>query len=195
MERITKSVIDDAEREAARILHAAQIATQRKIDSAKEELRKNLTERLKAVEVELEEKKAIELSNLGAGYKQRLLEVKNAAIDDVFKKAMQQVTLLPDKKYLSLIEKWLHAINTTGQISISRKDSKRINQEFVSKINQSRKKSSKLSLSKDFADISGGFILKTKKFEIDYSLNTLASNLREQLGPKIAKELFGKQTM
>ena len=195
MERITKSVIGDAKKEASRIIHAAQIATQRKIDSAKEELRKNLTERLKTVEVELEEKKAIELSNLGAGYKQRLLEVKNGAIDDVFKRAMQQVTLLPDKKYLSLIEKWLRAIDTTGQISISRKDSKRINQEFVSKINQSRKKSSKLSLSKDFADISVGFILKTKKFEIDYSLDTLASNLREQLGPKIAQELFGKQTM
>lgn len=193
IEKITKSILDDAEKEAARILNAAQIAIQRKINSAREELRKNLAERLKAVEVNLEGEKAIELSNLSAGFRQQLLESKNAVIDDVFKKAMQQVTSLSDGKYLSMIEKWLQAINTPGQISISPKDSKRINNAFISRI--TREESSRLSLSKDFADISGGFILKTEKFEIDYSLDTITSNLRERLGPRIAKELFGEQTM
>lgn len=193
IERITKSILNDAEKEAARILHAAQIATQRKINSAREEQKKNLTERSKAIEVEFEEKKAKELSNLKASYGHQLLESKNATIDDVFKRAVQNVALLSDGEYLSVIEKWLQAINTAGQISISSKDSKRITHEFISRINQSRKESSQLSLSKDFADIRGGFILKTEKFEIDYSIDAIASNLRERLGPKIAKELFGEQ--
>lgn len=192
IERITKSILDDAEKEAARILHAAQIATQRKINSAKEEQKKNLTERSKALEAEFEEKKVKELSNLKASYGQQLLGIKNAIIDDVFKRAMQNIASLSDGEYLSVIEKWLHAINTAGQISISSKDSKRITHELISRINQARKESSRLSLSKDFADISGGFILKTEKFEIDYSIDAIASNLREGLGPRIAKELFGE---
>lgn len=192
LERITRSILDDAEREATRILHAAQVAIQHKIASVKEELKRNFAERLKAVEVEFEEKKAIELSNLRASYRQQLLEIKNAVIDDVFKRAMQQVTSLSDERYLSIIEKWLQAISTSGQISISSKDSKRITNEFISRINQSRKESLRLSLSKDFATISGGFILKTEKFEIDRSLETIVSSLRERLGPKIAKELFGE---
>lgn len=193
IERITKSILDDAEKEAARILHASQIATQRKINSAREEQKKNLTERSKAIEVEFEEKKVKELSNLKASYGQQLLEIKNAIIDDVFKRAVQNIASLSDGGYLSVVEKWLQAINTAGQISISSKDSKRITHEFISRINQSRKESSQLSLSKDFADIRGGFILKTEKFEIDYSIDAIASNLRERLGPKIAKELFGEQ--
>lgn len=195
IERITKSILDDAKKEAERKVHAAQVATQRKIDAAREELKENLTERLTAVEVELEQKKTIELSNLGAGYRQQLLKVKNSAIDEAFKTAIQQVTSLPDEKYLSIIAKWLQAINATGQISISSKDSKRIDKEYIAKINQSRKKTSKLFLSKDVVEISGGFVLKAGKFEIDYSLDTIALNLREQLVPKIAKELFGKQSM
>lgn len=195
LERITKSILDDTEREALRILHAAQAASQHKIASAGEELKKGLSERFKAVEAEFEEKMALELSNLRANYRQQLLEIKNAIIDDVFKKSVQQITSLTDKKYLSIVEKWLQAIDTTGQISISSKDSNRVTHEFISRINQSRKESTRLSLSKDFVDISGGFILKTEKFEIDYSLKTIVSNLRERLGPEIAKELFGEQTM
>lgn len=194
LERITKSILEDAEKEAARILHAAQAAIQRKIASVREELKKNLTERLKDVEAELEEKKAIELSNLRASYRQQLLEIKNTVIDDVFKRAVQQIVSLSDERYLSIIEKWLQAISTTGQIFISSKDSKRITYEFISRINQSRKESSSLSLSKDFANISGGFMLKTEKFEIDHSLEAISLNLRERLGPKIAKELFREQT-
>lgn len=194
LERITKSILEDAEKEAARILHAAQAAIQRKIASVREELKKNLTERLKDVEAELEEKKAIELSNLRASYRQQLLEIKNTVIDDVFKRAVQQIVSLSDERYLSIIEKWLQAISTAGQIFISSKDSKRITYEFISRINQSRKESSSLSLSKDFANISGGFMLKTEKFEIDHSLEAISLNLRERLGPEIAKELFREQT-
>ncbi|HHT9125853.1 MAG TPA: V-type ATP synthase subunit E [Candidatus Brocadiia bacterium] len=194
LERITKSILDDAEKEAARILHAAQAAIQRKIASVREELKKNLIERLKDVEVEIEEKKAIELSNLRTSYRQQILEIKNTVIDDVFKRAVQQIVSLSDERYLSIIEKWLQAISTTGQIFISSKDSKRITYEFISRINQSRKESSSLSLSKDFANISGGFMLKTEKFEIDHSLEAISLNLRERLGPKIAKELFREQT-
>lgn len=194
LERITKSILEDAEKEAARILHAAQAAIQRKIASVREELKKNLIERLKDVEVEIEEKKAIELSNLRTSYRQQILEIKNTVIDDVFKRAVQQIVSLSDERYLSIIEKWLQAISTAGQIFISSKDSKRITYEFISRINQSRKESSSLSLSKDFANISGGFMLKTEKFEIDHSLEAISLNLRERLGPKIAKELFREQT-
>jgi vacuolar-type H+-ATPase subunit E/Vma4 len=192
LEKITKSILDDAERESARILHAAQITAQRNVDSARKELRNNLADRLKAAEAEFEEKKAIEISNVDAGYRQQLLEIKNVVIGDVFKRSTQQVTSLSNEEYLSLIEKWLQTINTAGQISIGPKDSKRITQGFISKVNQSRTKSSSLSLSKDFVDISGGFIVKTEKFEMDYSIDTITSNLREQLGPKIAKKLFGE---
>lgn len=195
LERITKSILDDAEREATRILQAAQKAAKHKIDSARKELKKSLTESLKAVEVKFEQKKALELSNLSAGHRQQLLGIKNDTIDDVFKRAMERVASLPDDKYLSIIERWLQAINSAGQISISSRDSNRINQKFISRINRTRKESLRFSLSNDLADISGGFILKTEIFEIDYSFDTIISSLRERLGPKIAQDLFGEQTM
>jgi vacuolar-type H+-ATPase subunit E/Vma4 len=68
------------------------------------------------------------------------------------------------------------------------RDSKRFNSEFINK----NSKKDNLVLDKKNIDIKGGFILRTARFEIDHTLDTILSNLRIELAPLIASELFSE---
>ena len=54
---------------------------------------------------------------------------------------------------------------------------------FIDDINKSRK--ARISLNTTTIDIKGGFIVKTKHYEIDYALDTIVKNLRTTLIPML----------
>jgi len=114
-----------------------------------------------------------------------LLEVKNRVIDSVLESAISRIQSLPDDEYLALIGKWLAKAtdNLEGELFVSVADLKRIPSNFIDDLNRSRK--AKVCLSKIAVDVKGGFILKTRNYEIDYSLDTIVENLRTALIPKL----------
>ena len=114
-----------------------------------------------------------------------LLEVKNKVIDSVLESAISRIQSLPDNDYLTLMGKWLAKIpdHLEGELSVNTRDLKRINNVFIDDINKSRK--ARISLNTTAIDVKGGFIVKTKHYEIDYALDTIVKNLRTTLIPKL----------
>ena len=63
-------------------------------------------------------------------------------------------------------------------------DLKRITDDFIGSINKGRK--AKIILNKTAIEIKGGFILKTKHYEIDYTLDTIVKPAYD-VNPKVKR--------
>jgi len=185
IERIRNYIIENAKKEAEQLIKTAEEQFRNETVSAKLSLEKKYQEMLQADEEHLREDMKRLLGKLKSDCKMELLEVKNKVIDSVLESAISRIQSLPDDEYLALIGKWLAKAtdNLEGELFVSVADLKRIPSNFIDDLNRSRK--AKVCLSKIAVDVKGGFILKTRNYEIDYSLDTIVENLRTALIPKL----------
>ena len=189
IERIRNYIIENAQKEAEQIIKTAEEQFRNETVSAKRTLEKKYQEMSQADEKRLMEDMKRFLGKLKSDYKMELLKVKNRVIDSVLESAISRIQSLPDDEYLILIGKWLAKVpdHLEGELSLSTRDLKRINNAFIDDINKSRKAG--ISLNTTAIDIKGGFIVKTQHYEIDYSLDTIVKNLRATLIPKLSNML------
>jgi len=189
IERIRNYIIENAQKEAEQIIKTAEEKFRNDTESAKLSLEKKYQEMLQADEKHLREDMKRYLGRLKSDCKMKLLEVKNKVIDSVLDRAIGRIQSLPDNDYLTLMGKWLAKVpdNLEGELFLNTRDLKRITNAFIDDINKSRK--ARISLNTMAIDIKGGFVLKTKHYEIDYSLDTLVKNLRTTSIPKLNEML------
>ncbi len=185
IERIRNYIIENAKKEAAQLIKTAKEQFRNETETAKLSLEKKCQEMLQADEKHLREDMERFLGKLKSDCKMELLEVKNKVIDSVLDRAISRIQALPDDEYLALIGKWLAKApdNLEGELFVRVADLKRIPSNFIDDLNRNRK--AKVCLSKNAVDVKGGFILKTRNYEIDYALDTIAKNLRTTLIPKL----------
>ena len=185
IERIRNYIIENAKKEAEQLIKTAEEQFRNETVSAKLSLEKKYQEMLQADEEHLREDMKRFLGKFKSDCKMELLEVKNKVIDGVLGYAINRVQSLSDDEYLALIGKWLAKAtdNLEGELFVSVADLKRIPSNFIDDLNRSRK--AKVCLSKIAVDVKGGFILKTRNYEIDYSLDTIVENLRTALISKL----------
>lgn len=192
LEKIREVIFRKAESESQEIIKKAETECEDKTQAAKTTIKDNIERRLKGIEEEYRKEENIRIVSLNKKQRFRLLEIKNSIIDHIFVQASERVITQPDKEYLAMMERWFLKIDNDlpGEIFLNARDLNRIDQGFMDMINSSRKGGAKIYLNKNPADIKGGFIFKTKGFEIDQTLDTLIDYLRKELAPVIAKELF-----
>ena len=185
IERIRNYIIENAQKEAEQHIKTAEEQFRNETESAKRTLEKKYQEMLHADEKRLMEDMKRFLGKLKSDCKMGLLEVKNKVIDSVLEHAISRIQSLPDSDYLTLMVKWLAKApdNLEGELFVRVADLKRIPSNFIDDLNRNRK--AKVCLSKNAVDVKGGFILKTRNYEIDYALDTIAKNLRTTLIPKL----------
>ena len=189
IERIRNHIIENAKKEAEQIIKTAGEQFRNETESAKLSLWKKYQEILQVDEKRLREDMKRFLGKLKSDYKMELLEVKNKVIDSVLESAVCRIQSLPDNDYLILMGKWLAKVpdHLEGELSLNTRDLKRITNAFVDDINKGRK--ARISLNTKAIYIKGGFIVKTKHYEIDYDLDTIVKNLRTTLIPKLSNML------
>ena len=189
IERIRNYIIENAQKEAEQIIKTVGEQFRNETESARLSLEKKYQEMLQADEEHLREDMKRFLGKFKSDYKMELLEVKNKVIDSVLESAVCRIQSLPDNDYLILMGKWLAKVpdHLEGELSLNTRDLKRINNAFIDDINKSRK--ARISLNTTTIDIKGGFIVKTKHYEIDYALDTIVKNLRTTLIPKLSDML------
>jgi V/A-type H+-transporting ATPase subunit E len=185
VERIRNYIIENAQKEAEQIIKTAEEQFCNETESARLSLEKKYQEMLQADEKRLSEDMKRFLGKFKSDCKMELLEVKNKVIDSVLDRAISRIQSLPDNDYLTLMGKWLAKVpdNLEGELSLNTRDLKRITNAFIDDINKGRKAG--ISLNTTAIDIKGGFIVKTKHYEIDYALDTIVKNLRTTLIPEL----------
>ncbi|MBO4863954.1 MAG: V-type ATP synthase subunit E [Eubacterium sp.] len=193
IDNITKVIAQDAEVESASIISAAEKAAeearakatgeadQLKL-SAKEKLDRKIAAERKKIESQSEH---IE--------KLKMLETKQTIIEDTLKKAKDKLLGYDDAAYfetlLGLLEKVVQA--DKGTLLLSEKDLGRIPADFESKVNAvATKKGGMLDISKQAADINGGFILNYGDIEINSSLDAVFDENKEKLVDIVNSLLF-----
>jgi len=185
IERIRNYIIENAKKEAVQIIKTAEEQFRKETESARLSLGKEYQEMLLTDEKRLKGDMKRSLGKFKSDCKMELLEVKNKVIDSVLERAISRIQSLPDNDYLTLMRRWLTNIpdHIEGQLLVNARDLKRINNAFIDDINKGRK--ARISLNTTAIDIKGGFIVKTKHYEIDYALDTIVKNLRTTLIPKL----------
>lgn len=123
----------------------------------------------------------------------KVLAAKVAILDEVFAKAKDALSRLPDDQYLSLMAELMKkAVETGDEEIIVGKNEKRIDQNFIKDVNRQLGTGFKgnLRLSSERADISGGFILARGKVRINAGSDVLIERLRETMQIELIDELF-----
>ena len=186
LERIKDTIISDARKEVESIIENAKERLREMIVREKIKLEELLEEKYAKVSKKLEEDKNRELTSQRTNYKMKILDIKNNMIEDVFEKASDKF-VSNNEEYKRIMERWFQGINGPGCIHVNSRDFVHINQGIIGK----NLKKNKLEVDREVIDIKGGFILKTAKYEVDHTLDSILGNLRIELTPIIARELFG----
>lgn len=193
--RIKAKILEEAQEEKKQLLEDAQVQARDikvKYENQAKELRQNILDRAKK---EAEEKKRRILSMAQLENRKDLLQVKQQLIDEVFKKAKENLQNMSDEDYIRLISDMLIKSVVTGneEVIISKRDKERISSDFLAKINEKLKdmgQQGNLRFSETPGRMIGGFILKSENMEVNNTFDSLIKMEREELETELAQILF-----
>lgn len=122
-----------------------------------------------------------------------ILNTKSDALEEVFKEALKKLENLPAKEYLIWIERTIPEVIEPGKNEIILPEGllKKVDiEEFLKDMNKRLNGKSHIELLKKTDGITGGFILKVPKKDINCSFKSLLEEKRNSLKVKISRLLF-----
>lgn len=197
LERLKGRILDEAREKADRILDAADercAEIQREAEAKSDEIRKRAVERARANARE-EERRAEIMRSLDV--RNAMLRAKGDAVDELMAEIPATIRALPDEEYLGIMKRMLINAAPAGQVElvVALPDRGRIGSDFVKEAASelaAAGKQTKLKLSTETADLTGGFILRASTVEVDCSLDSLLASCEDELAPLVAEALFGR---
>jgi V/A-type H+-transporting ATPase subunit E len=195
-EQVVNKILAQANAEAERILAEAREKAgiqQNQTDAELAEFEKQTQEMAQAA---ADDKLRRMLAGARMAHAKQVLGVKAELLNEVFGQARQKLNQLPDEQYLTLMKQLMtRAIETGDEEVIVGRNEKRINEDFIKKVNRDLGTGFKgnLRLSSQRADISGGFLLSRGRVQVNVSTEVLISQAREVMEMKLADDLFGSR--
>ncbi len=184
IEKITGRILQEAKDEAAVLTNAAREEAEARLAEAKaqaEALTKEMAAKAAQDAATLKERKSsvaeLEARKLVLGAKQEMIEKS-------FAEAVKELADMPADKYLEFILDQLKGY-TEGEVLLSAKDQKKLGEALAKKLSGTG-----LTVSKETADIAGGFILKKGNISANGSLESILDTVKKQITAQIADVLF-----
>lgn len=192
-EKIEAVVIAEAEAEARQIVEAARQESEASLSRVREENEVAFEEALRQAEAAAGRETSRQVGLARHEGRLQVLGAKNRVIDDVFRKAGEQIQSLPDKEYLDLVTDWLKSLPTEvgGTVRVGSRDAKRITQAFLDGVNQARSQGGKFTAVEVDPQIDSGFVVAGESYTVNATVENKINELRESLAGDLAKELFG----
>jgi len=188
-------ILKEAEETAARLLSEADKEAEDILNKWKEraEARKNAI--LESARKTASENAERIVSTAQMQVRNQKLQTMQDLISKVFDKAIESIKSFDNSKYLEMLYGLIihSTINGDEEIVLSPGDRLKINNEFMTKLNnelKNRGKKGQMVLSDETRDIQGGFILKTRDVEINSSIEAIVKSLRDEIEQEIASILF-----
>lgn len=194
-EKIKTKIIEDARAKALAINQQAGQEASDIISQASKEAEQKKAELLKKAEIDAAQTYKRMLAVAGLEGRKEILRAKQDMIDAAFDAALSKVCSLPDKEYQMLLERMITdaAGDEGGEILLSQKDAKRMDDSFICNINKrlgSAGKRGTVFLSEQNIAAVGGFKLKRGEMEINGTLEIVFGMLRPELEQEVVKILF-----
>lgn len=134
-------------------------------------------------------------ASIDAQMKRRILSGKVELIDEAVEKALKKLEALPDKEYFELLARLAGRNMRKGEgvISLSAKDLKRVPESFAAALKKAAaEKGGTVTLSKEAAPISDGFILSYGLISENCSFRAIMEAEKDAVRDTAACELFGQ---
>ena len=173
------SIIEEANKKAEIIINSAKTEAEQISNNIAEQTAKKLENMKQSAESSAELAKS-----------KILLKSKLEIIDDMLKKALDEIKALGDEEYFEIIRKLIigNAKEGEGVLRLSSKDCKRLPDDFVASVNKELG-DKKITLG-DEADIDSGFLLIYGDIDINCSFDAIASSKRDELRDALNTLLF-----
>jgi len=192
---IKAKIISDAEIEANKIINEATNKAKEIKEEAEKEGRDIKSKILKRINQEILFKKGKIITEANLEAKKTILLEKIKIIDEIFKKALENIMNLDDEQYRNFIKKIILDNIDKGDetIFISTLDKDRITKDFIQEINynlEAKSKKGNINLSSSYLQIKGGVIIGLNNVKKNSSLELIFKKVREELEIKISQYLF-----
>lgn len=186
LEKIIERIDEEFSLEIGKIKKETQERVSEILKDAKGKAASIKEEILRAASFEAQRRRdhILTMANLEA--RRTVLQEKECLIEEAYRKALAKLRRLGKRPYQELIKKMLLKVakSEPGEVIISKEDKKRITPSFLKSINKD------LKISKEDREISGGFILKREKIEVNNSFESLFRSKREELELRLVRILF-----
>ena len=188
IDKIIEKIISDANADAEQ----TALQTKKQIDAVRQKHEAQTKKQIDEMREEFADKKtqvenrAETMAELEA--RRNMLAIKRELVEEAFSKAQDMIMSLPDEEYLGFIEKLMRNLDDKRGDVIIGKSEKRINADFVDKINE--KTDSSYKLSDERGNFDGGFILRTGRIETNCTVKMLVSQAKRGMEQQVASVLF-----
>lgn len=193
LEKIVNHIGEDAQEAVNSILNEADEKAENILNEAKAECKKAEDETNAKIKSLNENMVSRSASAAEMQKKRILLEARQEIISDCIEKAHSSLKSLNDDEYFKLIEKMLakYVLPQDGILYFSEADLKRLPQNFNETVNKiAADKGGSLSISNDFRDVDGGFIIAYGGIEENCSFKAIFDDSYEKLQDIVRNVLF-----
>lgn len=183
IDRITARILEEAREDAAVLTNrAGKEASDLLAEASAQALEIAATMSAKAkedAETLKERKKSV--AELEA--RKMLLAAKQEMIEKSFGQAVEELAAMPEGQYLDFLAEQLAGYDR-GEVMLSAKDRAAIGEKLAARLPKG------ITLSKETADIAGGFILKDGLVSVNGSLESMLDGVKKDITAQIAGVLF-----
>lgn len=186
LEDIEKEIIAAAEREASRIVKEAKAASEKLFQEAEARaaaFQKESLEKAEAQAVQIKERAKISAE---LAQKNKLLGAKQKIIQEVFQKTIEKLKNLSRADYQALLGRSLKNFDNLPGVVLPARGREKETEEVLAKLALKNLKSGEGALAG-----AGGFLIKSKNFDIDGSFEAALEKLKTKIEAEILKMLFG----
>lgn len=220
LEKIKSKIISEAERDAAAIIERTtkqcadiMFAAGKRAESIKAELEERAQKDAENIIARAKSSASMQKRNV-------ILSAKGNAIDEAFDLAYKEIKNLPKEKYCELISKLIASalleevetektnrelygeeaeIPEKYELIFNREDRDSLGEAILAGTERivigklDRETTSKLTVSRECADIEGGVIVRFGNIENNCSIEALFDQIREKLGGEVAQTIFSSE--
>jgi V/A-type H+/Na+-transporting ATPase subunit E len=193
--RLTEKILKEAKERSKEILSLAESDKIKIIANRVKEAREIEVDIIRRAESEAAVKKHRIVSNAQLQVRNNKLEAKQAVIDKVFGRALEELSNMEAEQYTGFIRNSIISLDVSGEqnLILNERGKAFITQEFVNALNNKMLKEGndlKISLSNETRSFRGGFVLESNGIEINNTFEALIDFLRDELEYEITRVLF-----
>ena len=194
LDKMKARILEEANHSAQESISEAEKEAEKIMQTAREEASAGADTILAKAKRDAAEQEKRNASSRDMKKKQAVLAAKQEVIRSVIDRAYESVRKMDAQEYFELLEKALekYVLPQEGEICFSGADLERMPGDFPEKIQKAAAdKGGKLTVSREAADIDGGFLLRYGGIEENCTIKALFGSKREELSDKVNRMLFG----
>jgi V/A-type H+-transporting ATPase subunit E len=195
-EQVVQKILAEAKAEAEKIVNDAKAKVAEQGDQLDTQIAEFEDKTAQLAKEAAEDKLQRMLAGARMDNGKQFLAAKGEILNDIFEQSKKAVNDLSDERYLAWVTAAMkQAVESGDEEVIIGKDEKRIDESFISRVNQQLGAGFKgnLTLSSQRADISGGFILARGKVQVNASTDVMIENLKESMQIELSQMLFDNE--